>query len=79
MKNMGYEKLTNPGLSVYETIDIMAEGNPGAMKTIMQILQDPKGFLTLLSLDSLDIRGARLYMLFNDCCGRNMKKFNRTI
>ena len=76
---MGYEKLTKPGMKVYEMIDIMSEGNPGAMQTIIQMLQDPSGFMDLLSLDSLDIRGTRLYMLYSDCCDRNIKKFKRTL
>lgn len=28
-------------------------------------------FMDILLLDSLDIRGSQLYMLHNDCCGRN--------
>ena len=75
---MGNEKIKSD-MSVYDVIRVMSEGNPGAMKVIMDILQDSTGFLKLLSLDSMDIRGPRLYMLYNDCCDRNMKKFNRTI
>ena len=75
---MGNEKIKSD-MSVYDVIDVMSEGNPGAMRVIMEILQDQTGFLKLLSLDSLDIRGVKLYMLYNDCCGRNMKKFKRTL
>ena len=75
---MGNEKIKSD-MSVYDVIRVMSEGNPGAMKVIMEMLQEPTGFLKLLVLDSMDIRGARLYMLHNDCCGRNMKKFNRTL
>lgn len=76
---MKYEKLTNPNITMNEMIYIMSEGNPGALTVLAEIMKEPNGILDILSLDSLDIRGSKLYMLWNDCCGRDFKKFKRTL
>jgi hypothetical protein len=58
----------------------MAEGNPGAAKTMMQMLnRSLEGFLDILLLDTLEIRGSKIYMLLNDCCGRDFDKLDRTL
>ena len=75
---MGNEKLTG-NMSTMDMIMTMCEGNPGAMQVIMQMMSDPRSFMDILLCDSLDIRGSKLYMLHNDCCGRNTDKFNRTL
>ena len=68
------------GMTLTEVIITMADGNPGALTCMMQMVQsDPMAMLDLLSLDSLGIYGSKLYMLWSDCCGRDMKKFKETI
>lgn len=58
----------------------MCEGNPGAMSVIFNLFDRANGgYDELCICDALDIRGSKLYMLNNDCCGRNMDKMERTI
>lgn len=57
----------------------LSEGNPGAMTTLFEILKykdnDPLKFLgTFLVIDTMELYGRHLYMLWNDCCNRNVKK-----
>ncbi|MBR3256417.1 hypothetical protein IKG10_01975 [Candidatus Saccharibacteria bacterium] len=54
-------------------IPTMSDGNPGAVSVIMEMLGD------ILMLDSMDIRGSRLYMLNNDCYQRDLAKYKRTL
>lgn len=75
---MGNEKITG-NMSTVDMIMTMCEGNPGAMNIIMQMINDPRGLMDILLCDSLDIRGSKLYMLYNDCCEKNNDKFNRTL
>lgn len=75
---MGNEKL-KADMSVMEMIMIMSEGNPGAMQVAIKMVNNSRSFLDLLLCDSLDIRGSKLYMLYNDCCRKNDDKFNRTL
>ena len=75
MKN---EKL-NSKMSPIDIVMTMGEGNPGAMSVVMQMLKDTDGFMNLLFFDTNDIRGSKIYMLYNDCCGNNYDKFKRTI
>ena len=59
----------------------MAEGNPGAISVICQIINegariDPSSALgglgAVLQLDSLGIYGSRIWMLYKDVCGENV-------
>lgn len=75
---MNNEKLTGD-MSVMDMVMTMSEGNPGAIQILAQMMNDHRRFIDILLCDSLDIRGSKLYMLNNDCCGRNMDKFDRTL
>ena len=75
---MGEEKL-GLDMSMFDIVFTMSEGNPGALNVVMQMLEDPSLTLDLLLCDSYGIRGSQLYMLHNDCCGRNNDKFRRTL
>lgn len=77
---MNNEKL-NANMSTMDMILTMSEGNPGAMNVTMQMIQDPnpRGVLDILLLDSLDIRGSKIYMLWSDCSGKDMEKYYRTL
>lgn len=72
--------LSDTGLSA---IRKMCEGNPGAMKALMEILKfgaqiDPYscmgGLGVILSLDTLVIYGTDIYVLWNEICDRNTSK-----
>ena len=71
-------KLTK-NMNTMDIVMTMCEGNPGALNVLMQMMNDPRGFMDILLCDSLDIRGSKLYMLHNDCCKRNNDKFYRTL
>ena len=75
---MANEKLTID-MTVYDMIYTMSEGNPGAMEVLMEMMSDTRLFMDILLCDSLNIRGSKLYMLYNDCCGKNKDKFARTL
>lgn len=61
----------------------MCEGNPGAITALMEILKcakqvDPDYFMgglgKILALDTLEIYGTNIYVLWNDICDRNTSK-----
>jgi len=62
----------------------MADGNPGAIHAMMAILEhhdeiDPQAMMggmgSILILDTWEIYGTDIYVLFNDKCGRDVRKF----
>lgn len=61
----------------------LSEGNPGAMTCICGILKKAENNIDvvkyLLVFDSLEIYGAKLYMLWNDCCDRDFDKLFKII
>lgn len=68
-------------MTLQEAVAVLSEGNPGAMATCCEIIKhgpeiDPagSGIMTLLHIDSLRLYGSRLYMLWNDVCGRDVGK-----
>ena len=40
---------------------------------------NPMALLDILYFDSLGIYGSKIYMLWNDCCDRDMGKLNETL
>jgi hypothetical protein len=68
-------------MSMMEIIMVMSEGNPGAMKVVVDMIKqgesiDPDAFMgglsSLQQMDSLEIYGSRIYMLYADVCRRDM-------
>ena len=61
----------------------MSDGNPGALTTMMVMLQesqaiDPQmalgGLGTVMLLDTWEIYGSGIYVLYNDKCDRDLRK-----
>lgn len=56
----------------------MADGNPGALKVLLEMIKISEtgvnGLFTILNLDSLGIYGTDIYVLYNDICDRNISK-----
>ena len=65
-------------MDILEIANIMSEGNPGALETFMQMVNNDQ-IMDIYLCDSLDIRGYKLYMLNKDCCGKNTNKLKCTI
>ena len=69
--------------TVLEMLVKMSEGNPGAYKALDQLFQeapniDPQdmaGVGMIMHLDSISIYGAEVYILWNDVCQRDARKF----
>ena len=57
---MGNEKITG-NMSMIDMLMVMAEGNPGAFTVLTQMMKSPNGLFDILLLDSLDIRGAKIW------------------
>lgn len=76
---MANERITL-NMNMSEMLSTMSEGNPGALICMMELLEnDPMAILDILYFDSMGIYGSKIYMIWNDCCGRDMSKFKETI
>lgn len=69
--------------TVVETLVKMADGNPGALTAMMEIIRDhedidPQAFMggigAVMLLDTWEIYGSEIYILWNDKCQRNVRK-----
>ena len=69
--------------SLQSTMFKMSDGNPGALSVCMDIMEhggriDPDNALgaigTILSLDTVNVYGPRIWMLYKDVCGENLSK-----
>ena len=61
----------------------MSEGNPGALSALMMVYNDgekidPQAFMgglgNIMLLDTFEIYGTDIYILFNDKCNRDVRK-----
>ena len=77
-RDMSYE--TNLLAAFMEFVSQLAQGNPGAMAFTMELLANgddasrDMAITALKRMDAIGIRGSKLYMLWNDCCGRDSEK-----
>ena len=63
-----------------ETVMKFSEGNSDALKILMDIMMNgPNGFLNLLELDDMNIRGAQLCTAFFVYNGGHMELFKKCI
>lgn len=60
-----------------ELVVAMAEGNPGAMRVILDLLQGAGGgsFMEVLILDDMNIRGTQVWIAFKDFAKEDMATF----
>ncbi len=80
---MGHERLKLND-STMDIVIKMAEGNPGAMNVIIELLKpktidiDPDNIMggvgSILLMDTFGIYGTDIYILHNDICDRNIVK-----
>ena len=67
-------------MTMEDVLITMAEGNPSALTCLLgMITSDPRALIDILLFDSMGIYGTKIYMLWNDCCDRDMEKFKKTI
>lgn len=77
-RDLSYE--TNLLAGFIEFVSQLAQGNPGAMAFTMELLANgddasrDMAITALKRMDAIGIRGAKLYMLWNDCCDRDSEK-----
>lgn len=59
----------------------MSEGNPGCLHFLFEVLgiSSEDLFDIALRLDSAELYGSLIYMLWNDCCDRDVAKTVRMI
>lgn len=69
--------------SVTDIFVKMGEGNPGAMTAMMQLIGYTKtsfgGFGSILHLDSFEIYGTDIYVLWSDICERDIVKMQAVL
>ena len=68
----------NINSTIADSILAICEGNPGAMAFVMELIQEGD-MLTVLMFDKLELYGEKLYMLWNDCCGREIENVRKVI
>ena len=75
------ERITSFGVSILDIIQILSDGNPGAVNVCAQLMNsysdvDPESAMGplsgLLSLDSYGIYGPNIWVLYKDICGEDI-------
>lgn len=61
-----------------EIILNMSEGNPGAMTACIELIRSGD-IESLLDCDMLGLYGSELYMLWSDCCDRDLVKMAKVL
>lgn len=71
----------NLDASVQDIVLAFSEGNPGALQVMIETLkateQTAQAYGCLFMYDALELYGPKLYMLWNDCLGRDINMMVR--
>ncbi len=63
-----------------DTLVKMAEGNPGAITAITQLLNESvENYFLILGLDDMNIRGSQIWQVYKYYCGEDVNKFKKVI
>jgi hypothetical protein len=66
--------------SVLDALMAMSEGNPGAANVLMELMNNySSGFMLILNLDDMNIRGPQIWVGYKDHCNCDLKKFSDCI
>lgn len=69
-------KEIQPTDSIQDVLVLLSEGNPGAARVLVEIYKDgPDGFLALMDLDDMNIRGSQIWLGYKDFAGQDLGKF----
>lgn len=62
--------------SLKDLVVFMAEGNPGALTVLIELLnkRPDDAFIYMLNLDDMNIRGSQLWIAFKYHCGSDLDK-----
>jgi hypothetical protein len=70
-------KLNTSG-SMIDAVVQMSEGNPGAITALMTLIKrGMEGFMGVLQLDDMNMRGPQIWVAYSDYCGKDDEKFYR--
>lgn len=62
-----------------QVLVLLAEGNPGALRVLMELLQMDGGLFSILHLDDMNIRGTQIWVAFKDFAKEDMARFVEAI
>lgn len=78
MKN---RKALNREMTHMDLMVTMAEGNPGAVRVMIDILsqQGEEGYFTILILNDMNIRGSQLWIAYKDYAEEDLEVFVKAV
>ena len=65
--------------SIQDVMFKMSEGNPGALRVLMDMLQKENGLTYILILDDMGIYGSKIWVGYKDHCGMDIDKYIESI
>lgn len=80
---MANERLTDINMTTRDAVMKMSGGNPGAVRVLVSLLENDwhgvPGFFLMLNLDSMNVYGPEIWVLFKDCCGQDMERMEQVL
>lgn len=62
--------------STFDVLIKMSQGNPGALTALYELMKLDNGLLSILKLDSMQIRGCLIWIGYSDHCKKDIHKFH---
>ena len=73
---MSKDRITGLNMSILEIMGALSEGNPGALRVLTELFgEDGRGFPDVIGCDSKRLYGSRIWVLYKDVCGEDIRRF----
>lgn len=69
------DEINISSVTALDLVSTMAEGNPGAVTVLVDLLKQPNGELLVFGLDDMNIRGTQIWVGYKNYCDCNVNKF----
>ena len=66
-------------MTLLDTIVLLSEGNPGALRVLADLAREDHGFMRVLDVDDMNMRGPQIWVAFKDHCKQDMKTFSKAL
>lgn len=76
---MKERKEIDPTAKVMDLLILLSEGNPGALRVLAQLFERDGGFIDVLHLDDMNIRGSQVWVAFKDFAKEDWATFTKAI
>lgn len=73
------DRITDLNATIIDIVTSLVDGDPGAMRVLAQMLQDPMDVFNVLLFDTYNIYGSDIWIAYKDYAGQDIDKLTHAL